>query len=358
MVGKRKKQLTGIDERLAALLAGQRIERVPFYLFALGFCAKCVGYSVYDIYTDAEKSFLAQLWAAELYHSQAIPRLGIASYGAWEFGGELSFPLSEWAQAPSVKRYPVQSEEDVQRLTLPDVKTAGLLPLQMEICKRHEALGLPLISFSVGSPFSRASNLCGIETLGRWMVKRPEVAHKLLRVFTDHLLEVAQYWVDTFGPERLLPFEGMPVESNQVISPRHFVEFALPYLKELNEKMLGMGIKHIFCHFCGEQNLNLPFLAEVPLGDPGIASFGHEVDLTRAIEYLGDKAVIAGNVEPTMIQLGTPQQVYELAKQCIEKAKHAPRGYLMMPGCEMPPLAPPYNVYMLKKAIDEVGWYE
>jgi len=357
-MGKREEQKAGLDERLAALLAGKRTDRVPFYLFALGFCGKCVGYSVHDIYADAEKSFFAQVWAAELYDCEAIPRLGIASYGAWEFGGELGFPKGDWAQAPWVKRYPIQSEEDVERLTLPDVKTAGLLPLQMEVCRRNKAHGLPLISFSVGSPFSRASNLCGIETLGRWMVKKPKLAHRLLRLFTDHLLHVAQYWVETFGSDRLLPFEGMPVESNQVISPKHFLEFALPYLKELNERMIGMGIKHIFCHFCGEQNSNLPFLADVPLGDPGIASFGHEVDLTSAIEHLGDRAVIAGNVEPTVILTGTPQEVYELAVQCIDKAKHAPRGYLMMPGCEMPPLAPPYNVYMIRKAIDDFGWYD
>lgn len=40
--------------------------------------------------------------------------------------------------------------------------------------------------------------------------------------------------------------------------------------------------------------MNLPYWAQIPMGAPGIASFGHEVDLTTAIRYLGDSCIIAG----------------------------------------------------------------
>ena len=354
---KKHERFTGSDTRIRALLDGEKVDRVPLFLFALGFCAKTVGYSLHDIYSGAEKSFLAQVRTAEMYGCQALPRFGI-SLGAAEFGGELSLPDSEWDQSPSVKRYAVQSEEDIEKLESLDVENAGLRSINMQVAQLVEGHGLPVIPFHNGSPFSRAGNVCGVDTLCRWMLKKPKVVHRLLRLFTDRMREVARHWTSVLPPERLLPFMAMPVESNQVISPRHFVEFALPYLKELNKEMLLMGIKHIHCHVCGEQNGNLPYLSEIPWGDPGIASFGHEVDLARAIEYLGEKVIIAGNINPIDIQMGTPQEIYERATQCIDKAKHAPRGYLMMPGCEMAPLAPPYNVYMLKKAIDDFGWYE
>ena len=98
--------------------------------------------------------------------------------------------------------------------------------------------------------------------------------------------------------------------------------------------------------------------AEVPLGRRGILSFGEEVDLERAIEIFGDKHIVAGNVETRVIGEGTWQDVYEQARICIDKAKYAPGGYVLMAGCDIPPSAPPYNIYALKKAVMDFGFYD
>ncbi len=143
-----------------------------------------------------------------------------------------------------------------------------------------------------------------------------------------------------------------------MISPKQFEEFCLPYSREVHEKVLGMGVKHFLFHICGEQELNLPYLTQIPMGDPGIISFGHEIDLTTAIKAFGDTGIIIGNVEPTIVQNGTPQQVYELSRQCIEKGKDAPRGFMLATGCALPPYAPPYNIYVMMKAIKDFGCYE
>ncbi|RLB07107.1 MAG: methyltransferase, partial [Deltaproteobacteria bacterium] len=54
-------------ERIEALLKGQPIDRVPFYPFVLGFCARNVGYPIASIYSDAKRSFEAQLLAMKQY---------------------------------------------------------------------------------------------------------------------------------------------------------------------------------------------------------------------------------------------------------------------------------------------------
>jgi len=56
-----------------------------------------------------------------------------------------------------------------------------------------------------------------------------------------------------------------------------------------------MGFKHILCHICGEQNENYPYWAQVPMGDPGLVSVSHEVDLDKAIEYFPND-IIVGNI--------------------------------------------------------------
>ncbi|MCD6231354.1 uroporphyrinogen decarboxylase family protein [Candidatus Aerophobetes bacterium] len=351
-----KQKAAMLRERVEALLQGYRSERVPLYPFLLGFCARNVGYPISSIYTDPVKSFMAQLWTFEQYGFDGVPEFGYASYGGWEFGGEVKFPNSEWEQAPMHGRFAVQSEEDVEKLKLPNVKTDGMLPMAMEFSKLQDKFGMP-ISIVLGGNFTIAGNICPVEKLCRWMIKKPELAHRILRLATDHIIEVVQYWVDTFGAERVMPKIWEPLAANSILSPKQFEKFVLPYVIETNKKILAMGIKHIFYHICGEQNLNLPYWAQVPMGNPGIVSVGHQVNLTRAIEYFGNTCIIAGNVEPAIIQSGPPQKVYELCRECIGKGKYAPRGFMLMPGCEIPPMSPPYNVYMMRKAVEDFGRY-
>ena len=55
-------------------------------------CARNVGYPVSAIFDNAQTSFFAQLWSAELYGYDGSPMYGYASYGTWEFGGEVRMP--------------------------------------------------------------------------------------------------------------------------------------------------------------------------------------------------------------------------------------------------------------------------
>lgn len=312
------------------------------------------------MYNDPQRSLEAQLWTAEQFGYEPIVLFGYASYGGWEFGGEVKMPTTEWEGAPSVARHPIESDEDVEKLELPDVRTAGILPLAMGFGKICEGLGLPILVPASGDAVTVAANVADVSRFCRWMIKKPELAHHMLRLATDHILEVYQYWVDTFGAEKLMAGFFVTVAANQIMSPKQFEEFVLPYQSELQDKIYGMGIKGVFAHICGEQNLNLPLLKQMNFGTPeypAIMSFGHEVDLETAIEYFPDN-IIAGNVEPQVIQNGTPQQVYELTRIAIEKGKNAPRGFFLMPGCELPIMSPPYNVYTMMKAINDFGFYD
>lgn len=346
------------QERHDALLSGKSIDRVGLYPFARGFCAKTTGISLVDFYTNAEKSFYAQLWTWQMYGHDETFKYGLAAFGAWEFGAEMRMPDGEFDQVPLPKNSPVQSEEDVAKLEMPDIVSSGMTPLIMEFSKLLEGAGL-LRTILVGAPFMVASNICGMERMSKWMYKKPDLVHQVLRLATEYCIEMAEYWAETFGPENVEFRTTTPTSSNQLISPKQFKEFSLPYLKEVHERVLGIEARYIYCHICGDQNLNLQAYAEeVPFGDPGIVSFGHEVDLTTAIELFGNNCIIVGNVEPSIIQTGTADQVYEISKQCIEKAKFAPRGFMLGSGCELPPLAPPSNVWAMRKAVNDFGWYE
>jgi uroporphyrinogen-III decarboxylase len=98
--GKRPRQDTMTPpERMGAILSRRRPDRVPFIPFIFGFCARNVGYPVRAVYDDAEKSFWAQMWTAEMFGHDGGALYGYASYGGWEFGGDIKMPESEWESA-------------------------------------------------------------------------------------------------------------------------------------------------------------------------------------------------------------------------------------------------------------------
>jgi len=343
------------EKRWKALMNRQPIERVPIFLFAIGFSAHNVGYSLFSAYEEPEKSFRAQVWTNEMYGAYSVYYPGSA-FPAREFGGEVKMPESEYSMAVSLSRPAVQSEEDVWKLKVPEVKTAGGMPLFWRFAKMEERYGFP-ITISLGGTLTRVGYICGVERLCKWMLKKPELVHRLCRIETDFVLAVAKSAVDLFGPERILAWDASPTESNQIISPKQFKEFVVPYQEETLEKVKAMGIKHFFIHICGEQNLNLPYWAQLPIGDPSIISIGHEIDIETAAKYFPNN-IIMGNINPTIIQNGTPREVYEEARVCIEKGKKCPGGFILGPGCELPVMAPPYNVWMLRKAVNDFGWYK
>lgn len=112
----------------------------------------------------------------------------------------------------------------------------------------------------------------------------------------------------------------------------------------------------MFLHICGEQNKNLRLWQQVPMPEETVVSVGREVRLETALEMFPDQ-VVAGNVDPTLIQEGRAEDVLAQARECVEIGKEHKRGYVLMAGCDVPPQAPPVNVFQLVKAAREYGRY-
>ena len=344
-------------ERMDALYHRQPTDRVPFYHRGYGFSAKNVGAAKADIYEHPHESYEAQRLTAEQYDSDGEPFYTFVSYGAWEFGGEIEWPVDRYSSGPAVSKRPISKPEDLDKLELPDPKTAGCVPKMMEFAKLQEANDSQ-IAFICGSPFTHAANLVGVSEFMKWIIRKPDYVHKAMRLMTDHILGVAEYFIDEFCPGRVLARSAAPSESNGLISPKQFAEFAVPYLVELHTKVLEMGAQRFYVHICGEQNLNLPEWQKVPFGDPGMLSFGHEVTIEKAAEMFPDQ-IICGNVDPQIIAKGSPDEVTEACKQVImDGKKYAPNRFLFMGGCDIPASAPAYNIYLMEQAVKEFGRYE
>jgi uroporphyrinogen decarboxylase len=362
-MAERKARMTDA-ERIKALLRREKPDRVPIWPFAAVTYAAYARISIADTYNNPTMALDGQRRTAEHFGWVFVPWLGYAAMGAWEFGGDIKWPSGEWAQAPSVTRYPVEKPEDVWKLQVPDYATSGFVPLQAEFYKlsiqeRLDNEPFNMTAAVAGDGFSRAGNICGPEKLCRWTLKQPEAAHHLIRLATDYTKAGADYWKDTFGlnEDGVLGMGGTVTTDNRVISPRIAEEFVLPYMKEIYEYAMSIGYKVIYSHLCGEQNQNLPLWAKIPMGDPGILSIGHEVELETAAEYFPND-IILGNLEPVKLQVETPEEVYEASKVLIERGKKISGGFIFSPGCGPPPMAPVENMMAMTRAVNDFGWYD
>jgi len=347
------------EERLEALLQYKKPDRIPIGNTGLyEFSARNAGYSKVVNYNDPEKSFYSQIGTAEQYGWDNIPlNMGATVQGAMDFGGDVQLPDSDYQQGIIVKSYPVKTEDDVANLRLPDRKLAGRIARTKEFARLQEKHGMP-VWFTSRSPFTLAADMCGLHQFCRWMLKKPDLCHQVIKVALAHIVNVIEDWVGTFGAEKLFVYIPSPSESNQLISPKQFEKFALPYHARFHDHLRAMGIKRFMFHICGEQNLNLPYLAEFSAWPhPSILSFGHEVDIEVAAKYFPED-IIYGNVEPAIIQAGSTQQVYEFCRLAIDKGRKAQGGFILGPGCSFPPEAPPLNAFALARAVNDFGWYE
>lgn len=355
----KKDQLTD-EKRMEALWNRQKPDRVPIMHMAIGFSGLNVGYTINDMYTDAQKRIDSKRWTCEQYGWQPSQSYSLSgtSFPAEEFGGQVKPPSSEFSQAPMIVRHFVENEEDVYKLKVPDhLVKVGTIPKMLEgIAYAMKFDGL-ILSPNCFGPMDSAGAIIGVERTCKWLIKKPKLIHHAFRIFTDFKIALAKLWADTFGTDRLIPMVGGPTHSNQIISPKQFEELCLPYLKEQHQKMREMGYKHFYFHCCGEQNANFPLWAQCDMGDPGIISVGHEIDLETVAKHF-PKDIAFGNLEPAVIQVETPEKVYEASKEIILKGKKIPGGFIFSSGCELPPKAPPYNVWMMTKAVNDFGWYE
>lgn len=153
-----------------------------------------------------------------------------------------------------------------------------------------------------------------------------------------------------YGEEKLVcaVFIADPVASGDLISPSMFEEYALPYIKEVTGRLKKYNVP-IILHICGNTQARLE-----PLKEAGISAFSlAAVDLKEALETARGHYAIFGNMDPfSVMQAMTSDKVYQTCKELGDIAG-LEGGYVMMPGCDLPPAAPLENVKAMVRAAHD-----
>ena len=347
-------------QRIEALLNRHVPDRVPLWPFVPnGFAVVYSGLTVADAYTNPEGLYNSLRQTARDFGWVFYPVMVYAAYGAWEFGGDVRMPTGRYDQAPVVTRHPIEKDEDVYNLKWPGPES-GFIPTARKfaaLATQEDLDNKPFqATIAAGVAYGLACQVAGLNRILKWLIRKPGLAHDLIRQISEWSFAGLPAQKEALGVDGVLGACGGPMGSNQLISAKQFEEFTLPDIKEGQARLRALGYKNTYVHICGEHNDNLPYWAQVDFGDPGIIGIGPEISLERAAEFFPHD-IILGNLNPALIQTGTPEEVYDATRRCVETGKKLGGRYIFSPGCDLPPRAPVENVRMMSKAVEDHGWY-
>lgn len=337
-------------ERHKAFFEGRDYDRIPCNCLVGDHAAKLMGIGIGELHLSARNMAGAQVLAHQTYRTEAAG-VGPGLAGIAEaLGSRVEFPRDN---APYISRFAAGDAGQVGTLAIPSPRRDGRLPLFLEALQiLLEELGDELpISSGLPGPFTTAANIRGTENFLRDIHYHPELAHRTLRLALDSTVA----YVEEAGKLGVNFNIADPTASGSLISPRHFREFALPYLQELVQAILQTGAERPSLHICGRTVKIWGYMADT---GAGILSLDNTVDLAAAKQAVGDRIALSGNVKPmeTML-LGTPHDVEENAKDCLRKAYDNPKGYILGLGCGLPPNSPPENIHTFFESARKYGRY-
>jgi hypothetical protein len=145
---------------------------------------------------------------------------------------------------------------------------------------------------------------------------------------------------------------GMPLHrgSDGFMSIKQFEKFYWPTLKKAILKNIELG--YISAPFWeGIWDDRLEYLLDLPKGK--VVFHCELTDIFRAKEILGDHICIQGGVPPTILQVGSPQDVEEHCKKLIKTVgKHG--GFILGPGSAID-YAKPANIKAMVDSVKKYG---
>jgi MtaA/CmuA family methyltransferase len=199
--------------------------------------------------------------------------------------------------------------------------------------KRKAGGQIPVMGWVEGA-LAEAADLRGVSQIMMDLYDCPEWLEQLLEFCCLLEIEFARAQVKA-GADLI----GLGDAVASQIGPTAYRRFALPYEKRIFAAVHEMGA---LCrlHICGDTTA---IVQDMAVSGADIIDVDWMVDMKRASEIFGPKAAICGNQDPTAVMLlGTPEQVKEKVRECIERG--GPRS-LSMAGCEIPDKTPHANLH-------------
>ncbi len=234
----------------------------------------------------------------------------------------------------------LSSPGDVDKLSLDKIKKDPGIIAMLESTKilKKKTGSQTMLAVSQWGPITLANMMLGTTVFEKKLRKDRDSILYLLEFAKEVVITYWNLFLDA-GVEHVSQAE--PAASGDLISPRMFEDLVLPCLKYTNEKIGDKPFSKMI-HICGNTT---NFLDALPDTKADMFSMDYGVSLKIAREMLNGRMAFAGKMNPSEALLsGSTQKVREDCEACISDADWSRGGYIMMPGCDLPPNVPLENL--------------
>ncbi len=205
-----------------------------------------------------------------------------------------------------------------------------------------------VVTMQCFGPLTLAGQIYGVERLMRSAYRSPQEIDKVIDFGARMVLRFYGPLIDK-GVIQLATIAD-PTASGDLISRKHFERFALKPLQKVISALHAKGAR-VLLHICGDTTDKLDLL--IYTGADCI-SLDQRVPLAEAKRVFTEKKrCLAGNVDPIhVLNVGTPEKVREECENALTIGASG-GGFILVPGCDIPPTTPLENIQMLMKTAAE-----
>lgn len=179
------------------------------------------------------------------------------------------------------------------------------------------------------------------------LADRPQYMRELLDLLHERTCEA--YRLIAAGPGMMVQ-TGAAFLTTQIISPRIFERYVMPYLAEYVETVHKAG-KLFLCHMCGFVRLLLPMLREV--GVDGLDSLTNPpVGDTTLRDYwrlMGDDAILKSGISPCLLSQGSAEEIRQHTREVLRQPEG--RHLVLATADDVPFGTPPSNLVAVAEAL-------
>ncbi|MGD8598952.1 MAG: uroporphyrinogen decarboxylase family protein [Anaerolineae bacterium] len=340
-------------ERTLRTLDHQIPDRVPVDLHNFLVTAQMMGVSSYaDFFRDGEAMAEGQIRAWRRFgHDVLLIENGTAAL-AEACGVQVQYQAHS---APVAKVPAITSLDQVDELEVPDPYRD---PLLSELLKATRIVVKEIgdQAFIIGradqGPFSLACEIRGMSNflMDLALGEQLEQIHKLLDFCRQVAARYAQAQIDQGAHCTSI---GDSPSGPDLLSPRHYRQYAYPHVKRLVADLRAKGIRLAY-HICGNAT---PIIHDMVRTGATIIEIDQKSDMRACKEAARGHTTLLGPIDPSeVLANGTPELVRDRCLEALEIL--APGGgFILGPGCALPATTPAANIEALVETAKEHGVY-
>jgi uroporphyrinogen decarboxylase len=309
-----------------------------------------LGISHLDYYFDPEVWFSANLRVAREFPEAIVLPSWWVEYGmaieASALGAKVRFAAD---QTPSEFPTLFRLEDLDQFAAEVDPQADGLMPVALRqyraLKSRILAAGHTIPMVAARGPLALAVFFRGLTPLMTDLIDNPAGVHRLLAYTTNTTIQ----WLKAQAAEVGESVEGVLLLDDIVgfLSPRHYDEFAHPYLQQVFSSFPSSWVKV----YHNDARID-PFLEKLAEAGFDVLNWTHNLDVADARRRTAGKICLMGNLPPLDLGVrGAPAEVKAATLDLLHRAGR--EGFILSVGGGVSPGMPGANIRAMIDALNE-----